>query len=375
MSDRAPSTRIVVAEDDAAVQALLVRQLEKAGYSVAACGDGLEALELVKQAGSCVVVADWTMPAMDGVELCRTIRELSELRVVGMVYFVLLTAHQEKSAVITGLEAGANDYLTKPYHQAELLARIRAGERLLRLQEELVERQVEMQKISSQMAILNRKLERLANTDGLTGLANRRSTLETLQRLWDKSVEGGAPLSVVMLDIDRFKRINDTYGHKAGDTVLIAVAATLRRQARGSDICGRVGGEEFLILLPASDLNQAAAAAERVRRAIQARLVDIGAASLEVTVSVGVAQRGPQCATPDELVCAADRMLYRAKEAGRNQVWVAEGVDQGHRIEISESQFIDDFDCAADDATVATAARTRTLADGRIVAERRAAPT
>ncbi|MGE0479156.1 MAG: diguanylate cyclase [Phycisphaerae bacterium] len=371
MSDCAPSTRVVVADDDGAMQALLVRQLEKAGYTVAACGDGLEALELVKHAGSCIVVADWTMPGMDGVELCRTVRELSELRVVGMVYFVLLTAHQEKSAIITGLEAGANDYLTKPYHQAELLARIRAGERLLRLQDELVERQVDMQKISSQMAILNRKLERLANTDGLTGLVNRRYTLEALQRLWDKSLESGAPLSVVMLDIDSFKKINDTYGHKAGDTVLIAVAAALRRQARGSDVCGRVGGEEFLILLPASDLNQAAAAAERVRRAIQARLIDVGAASLEVTASVGVAQRGPHCATPDELVCTADRMLYHAKEAGRNQVWVAEGVDQGRRVELPESQFIGDFDSAADsDATVATA--TRTLPDGRVVRERRA---
>lgn len=313
---------IIVVDDDALTRKLLIRQLENAGYRVDAYGDGRAALQPICTMNSGIVIADWSMPEMDGLELCKALRELHEMQALGNVYFILLTAHSTKDKVIEGLAAGANDYLTKPYHQGELLARVQVGERMLRLQEELLSRNIEVQKVNAQMALLANRLEQLANTDPLTKLPNRRCVFEHLDEAWRVSERDGLPLSCIMIDIDRFKRVNDSFGHAAGDHVLIAVANAVRKHARRPELCGRFGGEEFLIVLPATPLADAVSVAEQARTSIAQQQVQIEERRIEVTVSVGVAERSLENATPDAMLSNADAMLYAAKENGRNQTWV-----------------------------------------------------
>jgi diguanylate cyclase (GGDEF)-like protein len=332
MVDR-PATRVIVAEDEPASRALLVRQLRKAGYDVTACANGKEALEAIRQEVSCIVVADWMMPEMDGLELCRTVRGLSVMQALSFVYFVLLTAHADKDNIVAGLEAGADDYLTKPYHKQELLARLRAGERVYHLQAELMQRQVELHKANSELATLNRKLERLANTDALTELANRRRLFERLGEAWALAARSDQHLGCVMLDIDKFKSINDTYGHAAGDEVLKAVADAVRYCVRRYDVLGRFGGEEFCVICPETTAEGTAILAERIRQTVADLKCTVEDVVIPVTVSLGVAARSPVCDDQDTLIVAADAMLYRAKENGRNQVWVCDSDGQAHPLE------------------------------------------
>ncbi len=318
--------RIVLAEDDKPSRILLARQLGNAGYEVAACEHGREALEVIRRLNSCVVVADWSMPVMDGLELCRVVRALCNEGVLGFVYYILLTAHSEKEQIVAGLEAGADDYLTKPYHRQELLARLRAGERIYRLQTELLERQAELTK-------LNERLEHLANTDTLTGLANRRHLFERFAEAWAMVQRKDQPLGCIMFDIDKFKSVNDTYGHAAGDFVLKQVARVCRDCLRPYDILGRFGGEEFCIASPQNDADGTAALAERIRGAIEQTDFVFEGTYIPVTVSLGVAERTDDHSGPEALISAADEMLYRAKENGRNQVWVRTADGRAFRVE------------------------------------------
>lgn len=317
--------KIILADDDPAALKLLSRQLEKAGYEVIACVDGRQALEAIQREGSCMVVADWMMPEMDGLELCRATRQICELNSLSFVYFVLLTAQTDKEQVVAGLEAGADDYLTKPYHIQELLARLRAGERILELQQQLWKRQIELQKNNLQMATLNQKLHELAHTDTLTKLPNRRSLFDRLNQAWEKQSGPDRALSVMMLDVDRFKRVNDTHGHKAGDAVLVEVARIVRESIRGGDATGRFGGEEFCIAMPHCTLEQAAALADQLRANVEAAHIECDGVVIPITVSIGVAARNEHHRTPDDLLAEADAMLYKAKESGRNQVWLTDG--------------------------------------------------
>lgn len=320
---------IVLAEDDAASRKLLVRQLESAGYAVTACEDGRRALDAICRIGSCIVVADWMMPEMDGTTLCREVRQLQAVRGLGTVYFIMLTAQTERDSVVAGLDAGADDYLTKPYHRSELLARINAGRRIYDLQQGMLAREQELARKNAELEILSQKLERLANTDGLTGLTNRRHLLERLDEAWSMSVRRDLPLACILFDIDRFKRINDTHGHAAGDAVLKAVAAACDAQVRPYDLIGRFGGEEFIVVAPDTDAAGAAALAERLRAAVEAAEIAFEGRSIPVTMSLGVAVRGPQHADPAAAIAAADEMLYKAKENGRNQVWLCDADGQG----------------------------------------------
>jgi diguanylate cyclase (GGDEF)-like protein len=325
--------QIILAEDEPASRVLLTRQLQQIGYEVVACCDGQEALEAIQAAGSGVVIADWMMPEIDGVELCRIVREQHALEALGMVYYILLTAHSEKENVIRGLDAGADDYLAKPYHPKELFARIRAGVRFLEMHAQMVQGQIEVHKANAQLATLNRQLERLANTDTLTGLANRRRAFERLHEAWALAERKDRPLSCIMLDIDHFKRVNDNYGHKIGDTVLTAVSNALRQQVRQYDICGRIGGEEFLVICPESDCDGIRVLAERIRTTIADLPIDVDGRSPRVTISAGVAERRPSHDSVDALLAEADAMLYLAKENGRNQVWVADDTGKGRPLD------------------------------------------
>jgi len=315
--------RIIIVEDEPATLKLLERQLTKAGYDVAACANGREALEPITAMNSGIVLADWSMPEMDGLQLCGTIRELEAMQALGNIYFILLTAHNSKEQTIAGLDAGANDYLTKPYHQGELLARIQVGARMLKLQEELLQKTIEFQKANTQMAILTRRLEELANTDTLTGLANRRCLFERFNETWQLAERHDHPLSCIMFDVDRFKTVNDTYGHAAGDEVLREFAETLRHSARRPDLCGRLGGEEFVVICPATPRDGATALAERIRMRLDQMKVKHKDHTLHVTVSCGIAERNDATASPEDLLRIADSMLYKAKTAGRNQTWIA----------------------------------------------------
>ena len=321
----APRTRIVVAEDDAASRKLLVRQLCDAGYEVIACADGKEALEAIRKQSACIVVADWTMPELDGLELCRTVRALVETETLSFAYFILLTAHREKEEVVAGLEAGADDYLTKPYHKEELLARLRAGERIISLQSVLVQRQIELQKVNRQLTLLNARLEKLARTDELTGLLNRRHFFERLLETWALAARQRQPVAAIAFDLDHFKTINDTYGHAAGDRILRHTAEVARGCLRRYDVLARIGGEEFCIICPGTTLEEGGAVAERFRAALEASVCTLDGMAARVTASIGVAAVTPEPeGDPETLLRMADDLLYRAKKAGRNQVWIAD---------------------------------------------------
>lgn len=320
---------ILVVEDDLATRQLLTHQIQRAGLEVVAFENGRLALEAIVAQGGGLVVADWGMPEMDGLELCRTLRQMEQLETLGSVYFVLLSANDSKESVVTGLAAGANDYLTKPYHEGEMLARLRVGERMLALQEELLLRTREFQKANAQLAVLSRKLDELANTDILSQLANRRCILERLGEACRHAAQHNQPLACIMVDVDRFKQVNDTYGHDAGDQVIRDVAAVLRCGARRPEHCGRLGGEEFIVLAPWLAAPAAVELAERLRVAIQAHIVTCGQHRLRVTASFGVAPWTRKTADPDALLKQADAMLYAAKQNGRNQTWAVVAAGQG----------------------------------------------
>ena len=331
VSAEQPKMKIVTADDEPAVRVLLARQLRRAGFDVTACSNGREALEAIAATGANVVLADWMMPELDGLELCRAVREMSESGALGFVYFILLTAKaDDKRHVVEAFDAGADDFLTKPYVEDELLARLRAGVRIIDLQNLVTARQIEVHKINARMAILNRKLQELATTDDLTKLNNRRCMLERLRENWTLAERHQRPMSFIMLDVDHFKRFNDSYGHEAGDVVLVQVAARIKSQLRNADVCGRLGGEEFAVLCPETDLEGAAQVAERIRDAIETHRLTHNGVSLSVTISAGVAQRSQQHPNCDALIAEADRALYAAKNAGRNRV----GLSRDGEVEV-----------------------------------------
>ena len=316
--------RLLVVEDDPATLNLLQHHLEKAGYEVICRCNGKEAVAALGEIGARVIIADWNMPEMTGLELCLAVQELRDTSALRATYFILLTANTEKKKVLEAFEAGADDFVRKPYDIQELLARIRAGERILRLQDELIDRQLELSMTNAQSALLNRKLEKLANTDTLTGLPNRRRVFERLHDIWALAERHNHHLSCIMFDVDHFKRVNDTYGHQAGDMVLQAIAKTVRRLLRRYDICGRIGGEEFLIICPNEPATGAVRLAERLRINLADQTIHCDDVRINVTISLGVAAIRPEHTSPDALIADADNMLYAAKENGRNQIWLAD---------------------------------------------------
>ncbi len=316
---------ILVVDDDPAVLALLRKHLEDAGYPVTTASDGNDAMQRLTADGMPIVVTDWLMPNMDGLALCQAIREHEGL---AFTYVILISA-QEKSEehIVAAFHAGVDEFLAKPVGRKELLARVRAGGRIVGLQRALTDRQRELHLVNAEQAVINAKLieandrlERLATLDELTGLLNRRAALERLEEAWTAAARHGDPLSCILLDIDHFKRFNDLHGHAIGDFVLRELAATLCKAARKEETVFRFGGEEFLVVCPRTSEKQAAAAAERLRKAVEASVFQTGELQLSVTVSLGIAERTPAISEPAALLRAADDALYAAKDAGRNCV-------------------------------------------------------
>jgi two-component system cell cycle response regulator len=294
--------RVLVAEDNPVFQSMLKMMLTKWGYQAVIARNGTEAWHVLEsESAPRLAVLDWMMPGMDGVEICRRIRSANR---EPYLYILLLTARTESQDLIEGMDAGADDYLTKPFNAHELRVRLLAGRRILDLQEELLKTQ--------------EALRDQATHDGLTGLLNRTTILETLDDELSRATRAGEPVSVLMVDLDRFKSINDNHGHLAGDAVLREAACRLKSAARRYDSVGRYGGEEFLIVLPGCDANNAALQAERLRNAICGTPFLAPSQPVSVTASLGVACTS-HC-VPEFLVREADDALYEAKEKGRNQV-------------------------------------------------------
>jgi two-component system cell cycle response regulator len=300
---------ILIAEDDEVSRRLLQATLERWGYQVKTCVDGNEAWEII-EAGQApkLMILDWMMPGIDGVELCSRIRRLGGNE---YVYIILLTAKVQKEDVVTGLAAGADDYITKPFNKQELQLRLRAGRRILDLQEQLL--------------AVQEKLREEAVHDPLTGLFNRRIVEETLEAESDRSSREGTSLSIVMLDIDNFKRVNDTLGHLAGDSVLREIAVKISNSVRTYDVVARYGGEEFLMILPGCSGKEAYELAERVRRRIADEIMDTSEGMIAITASLGiVTTKSGVKLDSTELIAAVDAAMYKAKANGRNRVEVSE---------------------------------------------------
>ncbi len=300
--------RILAAEDNPVFQSMLKTMLTRWGYEVIIAKDGNEAWSILESGEAPrLVLLDWMMPGMDGVEICRRVRSADR---EPYIYIVLLTARTESQDLVEGMDAGADDYLTKPFHAHELRVRLRAGRRILELQEQLLE--------------AREALREQATHDGLTGLLNRTTILQTLREELERCAREEHGVAVLLVDLDRFKLINDTFGHLAGDAVLRDAARRMKAAVRCYDSAGRYGGEEFLIVMPGCDESSARLQAERVRRAVGAEPYTFDGGPAVVTCSIGLSCRAlarPQ--DSDALVREADLALYGAKDRGRNRVEAA----------------------------------------------------
>lgn len=305
---------VLVVDDDPVSLRLLHAQMKKAGYQVIEAVNGAKALSLALEFSPHLLVTDWMMPELDGIELVRSLRRTELGR---DMYIVILTGADNEDQVVEAFRSGADDYVTKPCKSSILVSRVNAGERLVRLRDELARDKKLLKKQMAELAILNRKLNHTAVTDALTELPNRRFAMSKLEESWQNSSRG---VSVIMADLDKFKSVNDQYGHDVGDHVLKEVSAVLAANLRGSDTVARLGGEEFLVICPNCPVEGAAGVAERLRAAVEAHHISFGGFSGRVTLSLGVAQRSANMGTQDDLLKAADVAVYQAKQSGRNKV-------------------------------------------------------
>jgi two-component system, cell cycle response regulator len=300
--------KILVADDEALSRRLLEKTLERAGYEVIAVENGRQALgELCKLEGPRLALLDWVMPEIDGPGVCRAIRSRSEQK---YVYMVLLTSKGTKEETVLGLESGADDYLTKPFNAEELRARLRVGERVLLLEDRLVEARENMRF--------------RATHDQLTSLLNRGALMELLTRELVRSRREQKSTAILLGDVDHFKRVNDTMGHTIGDEVLVEIASRLLDAVRSYDFVGRYGGEEFLVVLNSCDPNYAPGRAEEIRKSISNRQMLTARGPLSLSMSFGVllsSDWGPK--SVEELLHEVDNALYRAKAAGRDCMRIA----------------------------------------------------
>jgi diguanylate cyclase (GGDEF)-like protein len=293
------SGRVVIADDSRVVRSVLARELTAAGWEVAEAADGAEALELCMEQSPDIVLLDIEMPRMNGFQALAALRRQPALAEIPVIF---LTGRDSSADVAEGLRRGAHDYLRKPFETLELVARLRVAKRMKELQDELRAR--------------NEELERLATTDVLTGLHNRRSVADQLEAAVSASGRHGTELSVLLLDVDHFKQVNDVHGHAIGDTVLRELAERLLARLRREDVCGRWGGEELLLVLPNTGAADAARLAEDVRALVAG--APFAAGAVQASASIGVATWSSESA--DGLVQRADAALYEAKAAGRDIV-------------------------------------------------------
>jgi len=306
MSQSVPQYHLLVVDDSPVYRKLVEQVFAEQPYTLLFARDGAEAMQLFEEHSPSFVLTDWMLPDFSGFDLCQRIRKDASRP---YCYIIVMTSSREKGHVVKGLEAGADDYLTKPFDPAEMLARIGVGRRIIDLHREL--------------AAKTQKMEEAARTDPLTGLPNRRAIEEWAARQMRGSSRHGFPLWLILGDIDNFKSINDTFGHDAGDIVLKTFADLLRRNTRASDICGRLGGDEFILVVTHVETGNIEDTVNRFREQFSALSFPLHGQSVRVSASFGVAGVGPNDLQDFSfLLSRADQMLYEAKRAGRNVVRV-----------------------------------------------------
>jgi|HubBroStandDraft_4_1064222.scaffolds.fasta_scaffold07732_2 two-component system cell cycle response regulator len=296
---------VLIAEDDTVCRMILQTWLKTWGYRVVVAKNGIEASDILQQEDSPeLLILDWVMPGIDGLELCRRVRQRQQ-----NAYILLVTANDKKQEIVNGLEAGADDYLTKPFDPDELRARLRVGQRMLSL---------------------HQQLRFQATHDTLTGIWSRGASLDMLRRELERAARTQTSTGVLMLDLDRFKNINDTLGHLSGDGVLKEVVRCIAQTVRAYDVVGRYGGEEFLIVLPGCDRDKIHDTAERIRTTVAGSPVHVAGSEIFATVSIGGAVAPPGKVSAREILAHADAALYRAKAAGRNCVAMHDVIDKSN---------------------------------------------
>jgi len=302
-----PTLEVLVVDDSPVCRKILEQILPANLYSVSCASSARQAMQLVKEKSPSIVITDWVMPDFSGLELCKRIRED---RSASYTYIIVMTSNKGEDGVLQALQAGADDFLVKPFNSNEMLARVGVGRRIIELHRRLEDKSAE--------------LEEVASTDVLTGLPNRRAIEEWANKQLRGAKRHRFPLWVVLGDLDSFKEINDTFGHEAGDTVLRTFADTLRRLTRISDMCGRLGGDEFLIVISHVSAVNIEVAINRFRELFGSLSFPFAGQSVSISATFGVAgsERG-HIQDFDVLVRKADEMLYQAKRAGRNCVYVA----------------------------------------------------
>lgn len=312
--------RILVVDDDKAVSLYLKKILIDGGHTVTTASNGKEAMGKVLESNPQIIISDWVMPEMDGLALCKFVRSTAEGR---KIYFLILTSLENEDSLVEAFEAGADDYVVKPLNPKVLVARLRAGQRMVHLQDVLTQEREEMRGVASELAVANRRFQRLALTDSLTLLPNRRFGMDRMEQEWAAAKRNGRPLSCMLLDLDHFKQVNDNHGHDVGDHALQQAAKILKGCSRTQDLVARVGGEEFLMICPDTSIKAAAQHAERIRKTFEAAVIKTGNVVCKITVSIGVAEQDTTTATFTELLKVADQALYLAKKNGRNRVVAA----------------------------------------------------
>jgi diguanylate cyclase (GGDEF)-like protein len=303
--------KVLIADDEIISRSVLEAMLRKWGHEVVCAADGLEAEKILHAENAPrLAILDWMMPGKDGVHLCRELRSWAGRP---YTYVFVLTAKGDRAHLLQALDAGADDYLIKPFDPAELRARLKAGVRILELQDDL---------IAAKEQLLHE-----ATHDALTGILNRRAVMSSIDREFARSERNKSAVGVILIDVDHFKQINDRYGHPTGDVVLKESAARFQRAVRPYDGLGRYGGEEFLVVLPGCDEQSTLDLAERLRHCISREPIHHGPIAVEATISLGAASfTGFGRARIQEAVKWVDEALYRAKQSGRNRV-------EWHRME------------------------------------------
>jgi len=312
-----PPLRVLVVDDDPAIRTVLRTLLTKAGHEVFEAANGQQGLEMAVEVGPQLMILDWLMPEMDGLEVTRALRQT---KVGRSIYILVLTSLEDDEDLIHAFEAGIDDFMSKPLRSRVLSARLRAGQRVVQLQEEIERDREEIRRFATELALTNSRLQEAAMTDFLTGFPNRRYAMERMEQEWAAAIRANRPLSCLVIDLDEFKRINDAHGHDVGDVVLRQTSTALKRGLRAHDVICRTGGDEFLVICPDTTLQAAIACAERVRKSVASATVVAGNIELHPSISIGVAVREDGMEVVDALIKCADRSLYLAKERGRNRI-------------------------------------------------------
>lgn len=318
--------RILVVDDNAAMRALIRTVLEAVGHQVLEAEGGKAGMAMALEFQPQLMIVDWLMPEVTGLELIRALRQT---KIGRSIYILIITSLEDDDRLIEAFENGVDDFMSKPINPRVLAARLRAGQRVIRLQQELDRDREETRRFAAELAVSNRRLQEVALTDSLTGFPNRRYAIERVQQEWLVSSRTRRPLSAMVIDVDQFKGYNDSHGHDVGDAVLRQVAASIKGALRAQDVVARTGGDEFLVICPDTGLDAALSCGERVRFAVESTPLLLAGQRLDMSVSIGVATRDTVMAEPDALIKRADQALYLAKNKGRNRIMSAQSLRPG----------------------------------------------